>query len=56
MHGFLRGDIAVFDRYYCSFMMIAAMLSLEVLTFVAVNTIFARLTLVAANGSASTIT
>jgi hypothetical protein len=27
MHGFLRGDIAVFDRYYCSFMMIAAMLA-----------------------------
>jgi len=27
MHGFLKGDIAIFDRYYCSFMVIAAMLS-----------------------------
>ncbi len=27
MHCFSKGDIAVLDRYYCSFMMIAAMLS-----------------------------
>jgi hypothetical protein len=27
MHAFSRGDIAVFDRYYCTFMVIAAMLS-----------------------------
>ena len=26
MHGFSKGDIAIFDRYYCSFMVIAAML------------------------------
>jgi len=26
MHAFSRGEIAVFDRYYCSFMIIAAML------------------------------
>ncbi len=27
MHGFAQGDIAIFDRYYCSFMMIAALLA-----------------------------
>jgi putative transposase len=27
MHAFLPKDIAVFDRYYCSFMVIAAMVS-----------------------------